>query len=118
MPEISDFSKVAPYLHNPLVLVGFVLFLLSGITLAIMQTKLVPLSQRQSAKLFHKGLKLVFLTAMICLVLGFADDVYSRHATTHKQVPQVVQQSGDCSVNINGDNNGDPTVNCDKKDNK
>ena len=119
MPEISEFSKVAPYLHNPLVLVGFILFLCSGIFWAIIKSPLLAqLSQRQSSRVVHRVLNLFFLTAIICLVVGFVDDFYGRHETSHKQVPPVIQQSGDCSVNVNGDNNSGQTVNCDKKDKK
>jgi hypothetical protein len=36
MPEITGFSKVAPYLVNPLVLIGFGLFLFFGLYRALL----------------------------------------------------------------------------------
>jgi hypothetical protein len=112
MPEISGFSKVAPYLVNPLVLVGFCLFLFFGIHWALLKAGLLtPLSQRQSSTVIRLFLKHGFWIATIVIILGFGLQTYRQ--ASHK----VNQQAGDCSTNVNGDNNTQ-TVNCDEKDKK
>jgi hypothetical protein len=73
MPEITGFSKVAPYLANPLVLIGFCLFLFFGIHRALLKTKLLtPLSQGQSSFVVRMILRYGFWAAIVILVLGFA----------------------------------------------
>jgi hypothetical protein len=73
MPEITGFSKVAPYLVNPLVLIGFCLFLFFGIHWALLKAGLLtPLSQRQSSLVVRMILRYGLLVAIVSLVLGFA----------------------------------------------
>jgi hypothetical protein len=73
MPDITGFSKVAPYLFNPLVLIGFVLFLLFGIHWALIKSGiLTPLSQRQSSIVVRLFLRYGFWAAIVTLLLGFA----------------------------------------------
>jgi hypothetical protein len=118
MPEIAGFSKVAPYLVNPLVLVGFCLFLFFGTHWALIKTGLlVPLSQRQSSTVIRLFLKYGFWVAILMLVLGFAYAFQNYREASHKQESQVNQQAGNCSANANGDNISQ-TVDCDKKDKK
>jgi hypothetical protein len=73
MPEITGFSKVAPYLVNPLVLIGFCLFLFFGIHWVLLKAGLLtPLSQRQSSLVVRMILRYGLLVAIVILVLGFS----------------------------------------------
>jgi hypothetical protein len=73
MPEITGFSKVAPYLVNPLVLIGFGLFLFFGLYRALLKAGLLtPLSPRQSSGVIRMIVRYGFWVAIVFLVLGFA----------------------------------------------
>ncbi len=113
MPDISQFSKVAPYLVNPLVLIGFCLFLVFGTHWVLLKAGiLTPLSQRQSAGIVRWILKYGFWIAILSLFLGFA---YAFRAYDGAKQSPITQQSGDCSSNTTGDHN-DVKVDCtDKK---
>jgi hypothetical protein len=114
MPYVVQFSKVAPYLVNPLVLVGFCLFLLFGIHWALLKAGLLaPLSQRQSSTVLRAILKYGFWVAIFIVVLGFAYAFYSYHDASrkHGQQGSISQQTGPCGSNIVGDNN-EANVNC------
>jgi hypothetical protein len=107
MAEITQFSKIAPYLENPLDLVGFCLLLLFGIYRVLLKAGLlVPLSQRQSATVVGRILNHGFLVAILVIVLGFAYAGFRYHNTK-----PITQQAGPCSSNIVGDNNK-TDINC------
>lgn len=116
MPDISQFSKVAPYLVNPLVLIGFCLFLVFGVHWALIKAGiLTPLSQRQSADIVRWILRCGFWLAVLLLVLGFAYAFRSYDDAARKAAQgSITQQSGDCSSNTAGDHN-DVKVDCTDK---
>jgi len=108
MAEIAQFLKIAPYLSNPLVLVGFCLLLLFAIHRALLKRGLlVQLSQRQSSAVLRMLLKHGFLVAIITIVLGFAYAAFRHHNAKGGNVQQrpITQQTGPCGSNIVGDNN-------------
>jgi len=111
MPDLAPFSKVAPYLVNPLVLVGFCIFLFFGIHWALLKAGLLtPLSQRQSSSVVRAILKYGFWVAILLIILGFAY-AYSNANRNNGQRGPITQQAGTCVSNTVGDNNkGD--VNC------
>jgi hypothetical protein len=116
--DIAPFSKIAPYLVNPLVLVGFCLFLFLGMHRALLKAGLlVPLSQRQSSTVVSRILRHGFLVAILIVVFGFAYAglrAYRDARAQHIQQGPVIQQSGPCGSNIVGDNNK-TDVNCEDK---
>jgi hypothetical protein len=107
--EIVHFSKVAPYLVNPLVLVGFCVFLLFGIYQALLKAGfLAKLSQRQSSAVLRLLLNHGFLVAIVIIVLGFVYagfQAYHDASREHLQQGPITQQTGPCGSNIVGDNN-------------
>ena len=116
MPGLAQFSKIAPYLVNPLVLIGFCLCLVFTIHWTVVRYKLSKLNQRQSSTLLRGMLKYEFVLAVVLIVLGFlyAFRAYDR-ATPKEAKGPLVQQSGTCSANTVGDNN-QINVDCTNKD--
>lgn len=115
LTDLAQFSKIAPYLVNPFVLVGFCMFLFFGIHRALLKTGLlVPLSQRQSSAIVGLILKHGFLVAILVVVFGFGYAgfrAYQDARVQHILHGPVIQQSAPCGSNIVGDNNR-ADVNC------
>jgi hypothetical protein len=103
--DIAQFSRIVPYLGNPFVLVGFCLLLFFGVHRALLKAGvLVPLSQSQSSAIVRQILNHGFSVAILVIVFGFAFGVYRAYRHSNQLGP-VIQQSGSCSSNINGNNN-------------
>ena len=67
-----EFAKFAPYLQDPLVLVGFVIFLFFGLTRAIVRAGLIPtLSQASGYRVLRIILLYGFLLGVLVAALGF-----------------------------------------------
>ena len=71
MPE---FPAIAPYLSNPLVLVGFVLLLFFGIHRTLIKSKIIPpVGPQTGGKIVQLLLRYGFILALVIVVLGFSD---------------------------------------------
>lgn len=114
----AQFAKIVPYLANPLVLVGFCLFLLFGTYRVLLKRGLLsPLSQRQSSTVVRMILSNGFRISVVIMILGFAFAgfrVYQQTKSAPSQTPSIKQQTGACGSNIAGDNN-QATVDCEDK---
>lgn len=114
----DEFVKIAPYLHNYFVLVGFIVFLVVGISLAILQSRhLARLSKPETSKILLATLKYALVLAVFSIASGLAYTAYQGHqATRNFQNPpgRTQQQAGDCSANVNGNSNS-TTVDCSHK---
>jgi hypothetical protein len=113
---IGQFSKIAPYLTNPLVLIGFCLFLFYGLLWALLKSGLLSrLSQRQSSVVIRMILQYGFRIAIVAIgfvVLGVAYVGFQAHrAASGHQGTTIIQQSGSCNSVNTGD--GQSSVNCD-----
>lgn len=65
------FHKIAPYLKNPLVLVGFVLFLFFGIHQQLIESGIIPpLDQQAGSAVVLAILEYGFWIALAVIVLG------------------------------------------------
>jgi len=113
--EFAQFSKIAQYLVNPLVLVGFCLFLVFGTYRALLNTGLLtPLSQRQSLTVIRLLLRYGFQTALGLVLLGLTYAglrTYHDANREHDQKEAITQQTGPCGSNIVGDKNK-TTIDC------
>ncbi len=70
MPE-TEFSTVAPYLSNPLVLVGFALMLLFGVQKQLLTAGVLPqLKQREAGAVVRLVLRYGFWIGVLVVVLG------------------------------------------------
>jgi hypothetical protein len=117
MSEIAQFEKIAPYLGNPLVVVGLCLLLFFGVHRALVKAGiLAKLSQRQSSAIIRLLLKHGFAVAIITIVLGFAYGLLRFQVVQKEHVQQgaISQQTGACGSNIVGNNNK-ADVNCPDK---
>jgi hypothetical protein len=67
-----DFERVAPYLHDPLVLIGFVFFLASLTARQLLRSGLIqPLPARPGFKVLRLLLSYGFVLALVVALLGF-----------------------------------------------
>jgi hypothetical protein len=104
---LPQFAKIAPYLTNPYVLVGFGLFLLFGLFWALIKSRLLPaVSQRQSAVIILRILKYGMWAAIAVIVLAI---IYTYSNVQHGT---VIQQTGSCNSIVAGDHS-QSNVNCD-----
>jgi hypothetical protein len=114
----AQFAKIVPYLANPLVLVGFCLFLLFGTHRVLLKRGfLSPLSKRQSSIVVRMILNHGLWISIVIMVFGFGYAGFRTYQQTKNapgQTPSIKQQTGACGSNIAGDNN-QATVTCEDK---
>jgi hypothetical protein len=78
--ELKGFARVAPYLSDPLVLVGFALLLLFLLFRSLIGSGLIPvLEQDASGRLFQSIADYGFYAIALVIVLGFAHAHFRRH---------------------------------------
>ncbi len=86
----GSFKEVAPYLSNPLVLIGFTLLLLFGIHRVLMRSGIIaPLSSSTSARTIQALLRYGFGLSLAVVILGFGLQFYTvrqEHATKRNQI--------------------------------
>lgn len=113
--DLLPFSKIAPYLQNPGVLVGFYLLLFFGIASAILKSGLLSrVSRRESSTVLLRILNYGFLLAILLIVLGVAYAGFlDNQRTDVSPKGSTMQQAGDCGSNIVGDNN-QAKIDCDR----
>jgi hypothetical protein len=103
-----DFQKIAPYLSNPLVLIGFGLLLFFGLHRVLVKSKILPeVSATDSNKIVRLLLHYGFIVAVLVVLLGFgiealkqilqADEVRERshalatHPLTRTSTEEILQ---------------------------
>jgi tetratricopeptide (TPR) repeat protein len=100
---MSDFAKIAPYLEQPLVLVGFVLLLFFSIHRALIKSGVIPrLSAQSGSKVVASLLRYGFVLALMVVVLGFGKEymtIYYQQTTANEQLRAALNNVNDI-VNI------------------
>jgi hypothetical protein len=77
MDELDGFKDVAPYLTQPLVLVGFVLLLAFGVHRALLKAGIIPpLTPSSGSKVVQGLLRYGFVIAILAIILGFSLEFY------------------------------------------
>jgi len=77
---LQAFEKIAPYLKHPLVLIGFLLLLFSGIHICLIDSGIIPpLTQEAGSGIVYAFLKYGFVIALAVIVLGFALQFFKTH---------------------------------------
>jgi hypothetical protein len=100
--SIAEFSKVAPYLTNPLVLIGFVLLLFFGIHRALIESGILqPVSKAASGKIVRLLLNYGFIVALLIILLGSGLVGWN----SHQQKTGSATTSGPQSPAVTGDGN-------------
>src|SRR5690348_3570407 len=67
-----DFGKIAPYMQDPLVLIGFVILLGSSFAKAIVRAGIIPqLNRSLGYKVLQRILLYGFIVALTLIILGF-----------------------------------------------
>src|SRR6516165_1823088 len=80
MNTLSEFKEIAPYLTNPLTLVGYVLLLVFGMHRALLKARIIPtLSARTGGLVVKTILRYGFVIALAVIVLGFGLAFYQAH---------------------------------------
>lgn len=70
--SIGEFAKVAPYLTNPLVLIGFGLMLFFRVHRALIKSGILPpVSKTASGKIVRLLLNYGFIVALLLILSGF-----------------------------------------------
>lgn len=109
MDNLARFTSIAPYLVNPLVLIGLGLFLFFEIHKLLLKANLLsPLSQRQSSTLLRLMVKHWAWVAVLMTVLGVA---YAAFRANREAPTPITQQTGNCGASVAGDNNH-TTIDC------
>jgi hypothetical protein len=110
---VGQFLKIAPYLVNPLVLIGFCLFLLFETYQVLLKSGIVsPLSPRQSSLVVRMILRHGLWISIVLMILGFAYAGLRHYRDAGSHQGAVIQQTGPCGANVSGDHN-QANVNCD-----
>lgn len=107
--SINGFAKVAPFLTNPLVLVGFVLLLFFGVHRSLIKSGVLPpISKTASAKIVRLLLHYGFVIALLLILLGFGFATWKavtgvKPASNEQNIGVIKQNSkGAGSVNAGG----------------
>jgi hypothetical protein len=115
MMSLAQFVKIAPYLENYFVLIGFIVFLVTGILSAILKnSRFSRLSRPQTMSLLLLILRYGFWLAIISIFSGLIYTGYHSNKNSSQeqlQIGPVQQQGGDCSAVQNGTGNS-ASVNC------
>jgi hypothetical protein len=97
----AQFAKIVPYLANPLVLVGFCLFLLFGTYRVLLKLGfLSSLSQRQSSIVVRMILSNGFRISIVLMILGFAYAGFRVNQQTKSTPGQTINQTADWCMRI------------------
>lgn len=100
MNEVLDFGKVAPYFQDPLVLVGFFLFLFFGFARYVIKQRIIPqLSERSGYRVLRQILLYGFVLGLIILVLGFG--LKYRELSAQEQGNAVSMLRNELQANMN-----------------
>lgn len=72
MDNLLDFSKIVPYLQNPLILIGVVLFLIYGLYKVLLKSGIItPLGKESSGKTVRLLIHYSFIIPTVLLISGF-----------------------------------------------
>jgi len=84
---LAAFGKIAPYLTQPLVLVGFVLLLFFGIHRTLLKAGIIPpLTARTGGKVVQLLLRYGFVIALVVILSGFGLQLFKTYRETQPPV--------------------------------
>lgn len=92
---MGDFAKYAPYLKHPLVLIGFVIFLVIGTHRVLIRSGIIPkLSARSGSMVVRSILRYGFVMALAVIACGFGLEYFRvyRDMEGNKELTQVLNR--------------------------
>ena len=107
MPNL-DFARIAPHLTNPLVLVGFCLFMFFEVLRAVLKAS----TRRSQSPMVSLVLKYGLSAAVMVTILGFGYAVFQ--GNTNPSRGPITQRADQCGSNVAGDGN-QVTIDCEDK---
>lgn len=91
METLTGFKDIAPFLKEPLVLIGFVLLIIFGVHRALLKARIIsPLVPRASETVVNSLLRYGFLIALLVIVMGFGLVFYQ---SAQGPVPGIKQEA-------------------------
>ena len=99
-----NFEKIAPYLQDPLVLIGFVLFLFFGIGRLLLQSGIIPpLPAGLAYSLVRRLLTYGFILALVVVVVGFSIKYRELSEQEQKATVRLLKQELQGNINVIGE---------------
>jgi hypothetical protein len=90
---MPPFEKIAPFLTNPLVLVGFVVGLFYGLLRLLLKAKVIPpLTRNKGGQIVSSFLRYGFVVAVLVIVLGFGIEAYRTFLSTQVKLSELSRQ--------------------------
>lgn len=92
MTQIQGFENIAPFLSNPLVLIGFVVLIFFGLLRTLLKTGIIPpLPRTTGGDVLKQLLKYAFLIALLIILLGFGLEAYKlyKEPTSSEVVSEI-----------------------------
>jgi Tfp pilus assembly protein PilF len=90
MGNLKEFIQIAPYLSNPLILIGFILFIFFSFYRLLIKSKTIPpLSESHGSQILKLLLKYGFVISIFVIVLGFTQAVYKMHLSSKPDVERI-----------------------------
>jgi hypothetical protein len=99
-----DFSKIAPYLQDPLVLVGFVLLLFFGLGRALLKAGIIPvLTQKAGYQVVSRLLLYGFLLGLAVVLVGFGLKYRELSAQEQRAAVRLLNEELVGDINVAGE---------------
>lgn len=100
--NVINFENIAPYLKNPLVLSGFVIFLLFLFFRTIIKSKFIPTITRSSgSKVINRTILYGFIISILVIVLGFSlEFIKHRNNSEIQKLNQLNQKKNEALLFI------------------
>ncbi len=88
--DISNFTSIAPFLTNPLTLIGFVIFIFISLLAGISKSKFfAKITGKDTAKIIKTIIILGFIIAILVIIGGFGVQTYKMYLSNKKPTENV-----------------------------
>ena len=109
--DLSAFAKIAPYLANPLVLAGLVLFLFFTIHRLLIKSGIIPpVSKTQAPKIVKLFLSYGFAVAVLIIIGGLGLQAYQSYLEAAGPSQTIQQETHGAASPAVANTKGDVTI--------
>lgn len=84
---MKDLSQWIEHLNDPLVLIGFVVMLFTGVITALLKKGLIRVSQKGTERLLSNALMYAFIIALMATAFAFYKSISSKDRQGSKPMP-------------------------------